>query len=154
MNKPGSSATKYVIPAVVLAVIALTIIAVYATSSQDSAPAGQITTTNDTTTDTSANATYRDGQYTADGDYVSPGGPRTIGVTLTLADGVITEAIFEGRATDPNSMRFQGEFRDNFQAMVVGRNLDQVSLTKVAGSSLSPKGFTDALTKIKAQAHS
>ena len=38
--------------------------------------------------------------------------------------------------------------------MVVGKNIDEVAITKVAGSSLTPKGFTDALEKIKADAKS
>ncbi len=36
--------------------------------------------------------------------------------------------------------------------VVVGKKIDEVQLTKVAGSSLTPKGFMDALEKVKTEA--
>lgn len=97
---------------------------------------------------------YEDGEYSAKGNYVSPGGPREIEVILTLNNDVITEAEFKGSATDAPSIRFQKEFADNYKALVIGKNIDELSLTKVSGSSLTPKGFNDALEKIKAEAQS
>jgi hypothetical protein len=38
--------------------------------------------------------------------------------------------------------------------MVVGKNISELQLTKVSGSSLTPQGFMDALEKIKAEAQS
>jgi uncharacterized protein with FMN-binding domain len=99
-----------------------------------------------------SSAKYENGTYTVTGNYVSPGGPRDIGVTVVIVNDVITDATFEGRATDPTSKRFQGEFGDNFKPMVVGKNIDEVVLTKVSGSSLTPKGFNDAVQKIKSEA--
>ncbi len=97
---------------------------------------------------------YRNGQYKAVGSYVSPGGPREIEVVLTLEDGTIVDSVFVGNATDPASKRFQGEFSDNYKTFVIGKNIDEISLTKVSGSSLTPKGFNDAVEKIKAEARS
>lgn len=97
-------------------------------------------------------AVYRNGVYTQTGNYVSPGGPREVNVTITLTDGAITEATAQGTATDATSKRFQGEFVANFKSQVVGKNINEVVLTKVSGSSLTPKGFNDALDKIKAAA--
>jgi uncharacterized protein with FMN-binding domain len=164
---PRSSASKFLIPAVVLGVIVIAAIAFFAMSQNNTAN-NQADTPNEamqavTTAPTQAEAeptevlsatNYKDGEYDAIGNYVSPGGPRAVDVTITLAGGVITDAAFVGHATDPNSKRFQGEFRDNFKSFVVGKNIDDVSLTKVAGSSLSPKGFMDALEKIKSEAQS
>jgi uncharacterized protein with FMN-binding domain len=162
-----SSTGKFLIPAVVLGVIVIAAIAFFAmnqsknNSSVDptgtmeavtSAPTQAAVETQPTATVSASE--FKDGEYDATGHYVSPGGPRDVDVTITLADGVITDAIFLGHATDPNSKRFQGEFRDNFKPLVVGKNIDDVQLTKVAGSSLSPKGFMDALEKIKTEAQS
>lgn len=62
------------------------------------------------------------------------------------------KVIFEGLATDPNSKRFQGEFADGYKAQVIGKPIAEVFLTKVSGSSLTPKGFNDAVEKIKSEA--
>ena len=97
---------------------------------------------------------YKNGTYSMTGNYVSPGGPREINVTVTLIDAVITEATAESTATDATSKRFQGEFVENFKPMVVGKNIDEVVLAKVSGSSLTPKGFNDAVEKIKVEAAS
>lgn len=157
-----SSVGKYAIPAVVVVIIAVAVFAFYTTQgttknagvptqSAQEAKATQAPQPTDAVA-TEAVSAYKDGKYTVTGEYVTPGGPREIGVTITLKDGVITDSTFEGKADDPTSQRFQGEFGDNYKPEVVGKNIDEVSVTKVAGSSLTPKGFTDALEKIKAEA--
>jgi uncharacterized protein with FMN-binding domain len=109
-----------------------------------SAPAG--------TTDASATASYKDGTYTATGNYTSPGGAESIEVTVTLADGVITDASVVSDAFRPESKMMQGQFISGFKAQVVGKKITDVKLTKVSGSSLTPKGWNDAIAKIQAQA--
>lgn len=114
-----------------------------------------VTATTITSAPTSvSNATYKNGSYSADGAYVSPGGAESIGVNVTLANGIITDVQVTPKATLPLSQRFQGLFADNYKEYVVGKNINEVNLTKIAGSSLTPKGFADALAKIKAQAQS
>jgi hypothetical protein len=95
---------------------------------------------------------FKDGTYSSVGKYVSPAGPEEIAVTVTVKDNVITEATVEPKATAPKSKFMQGVFKDNFKEMVVGKNISEVKLTKVSGSSLTPKGFNDALDQIKKQA--
>ena len=99
-------------------------------------------------------SSYKNGSYTAVGGYISPGGQEEIGVSLILKDGVISEITVEPKATRPMSMKMQGMFSGNYKPMVIGKNIDEVTLDKVSGSSLSPKGFNDAITKIKEQAKS
>ncbi len=96
---------------------------------------------------------YKDGEYKAVGNYVSPGGAEQIGVTVTLKGDTIENADVQTMGDRPNTMRFQGIFKDNFKSFVVGKNIDEVRLGKVSGSSLAPKGFNDALQKIKQEAH-
>ncbi|HLL60539.1 MAG TPA: hypothetical protein VK338_02385 [Candidatus Nitrosocosmicus sp.] len=97
-------------------------------------------------------SSYKNGSFSAEGSYVSPAGPEQVDVSLTLTDGRITDVNFEGKAVNPNSKRFQGIFSENYKQFVVGKNIDEVKLDKVAGSSLAPKGFNDAIEKIKEQA--
>lgn len=97
---------------------------------------------------------YKDGTYSATGNYVSPGGAEELGVQITLKDGVITNAEVDSKASRPNSVKFQGMFVSGFKPLVVGKNIDEVQLTKVSGSSLAPGGFNEALEEIKQQARS
>lgn len=97
---------------------------------------------------------YEDGTYSAEGTYVSPAGVETVNVMLTLKDDVVTNAEFTGQAANPTSKLMQSKFDLGFEILVEGRALDAVSLTIVNGSSLAPKGFMDALAKIKLAAQS
>lgn len=156
-NKTASSMGKFALPIGVVVVIAIAAIALYNSQSDENTQTiPQVTQESQSPEDTHTAGTteYADGIYAATGNYVSPGGPREIGVTITLANGVITDSTFEGRAQDATSQRFQGEFADNYKQLIVGKNIDEVSLTKVSGSSLTPIGFTEALEEIKAQAQS
>lgn len=98
------------------------------------------------------NNRYKDGTYEVIGEYISPGGREEIDVKITLANGVIKESTVIPRATFPVSKNFQQDFTDNYKEFVTGRNIDEVKLDVVSGSSLTPKGFNDALEKIKLQA--
>lgn len=95
---------------------------------------------------------YKDGTYSATGTYFIPEGSEQISVTVTLKNGVVTDAQFVASARRGDSREFQVAFADGYKQFVVGKPIDKVSLTVVNGSSLTPKGFMDALTKIKAQA--
>lgn len=149
-----SSKPSLLVPGAVIAIIAVAAIALYTTRNTASTPASDTSTSMQQTgspTETVA-ADFQDGMYQVEGMYISPGGPRTINVALQLENGVITSSEFEGLATDPTSQRFQKEFGDNYQPMVVGKKINEIQLTKVSGSSLTPKGFMDALEKVKSQA--
>jgi hypothetical protein len=93
---------------------------------------------------------YADGKYSADGEYGTQ--DSSIGVSLTLDDGVITEAEVEPHATNETSRDYQERFADAVPDLVIGRNVDDVQLDHVAGSSGTPDGFNDALQKIKEEA--
>jgi len=94
----------------------------------------------------------KDGTYTEDGSYNSPGGEESITVKLTLAGGVIEDLDVTSNATNPNSKKYQGEFVDGINDVVVGKSIDDLNVSKVAGSSLTSGGFNDAIDKIIADA--
>lgn len=105
-----------------------------------------------TTPDAATPATNVDGTYTETGDYTSPNGAEKVDVTLTLESNVITDVTVVGFGESPNSQQFQGEFIDGIAAEVVGKNIDELSVDKVAGSSLTSGGFNKAVDAIKAEA--
>jgi hypothetical protein len=71
---------------------------------------------------------------------------------VTLKDGVITAVAVTPHAYVPRSLELQRAFAEAVPKVVVGRRIDQVKLGKLAGSSGTPKGFNDALRKIREQA--
>ena len=97
-------------------------------------------------------STYKDGTYQAPGSYSSPAGKENVVVSLTLANDIVTAATFKGEATHPASKNWQGKFAEGFNQEVIGKKIDGLSLTVVNGSSLTPKGFMDALSVIKTEA--
>jgi uncharacterized protein with FMN-binding domain len=97
----------------------------------------------------SSSGEYADGEYTAEGSYVSPGGPESVTVTLTLEDNTVTALEVEGSGGTPNAKKFQGEFIGSIDEMVVGKNIDDIDVSKVAGSSLTSGGFNEALKQIR-----
>jgi uncharacterized protein with FMN-binding domain len=97
-------------------------------------------------------ASYKNGTYTEDGKYTSPGGPQSVTVKLTLADNKVTAVTVTGHATDPTAKSYQAQFVDGISSEIVGKNIDSLNVSRVAGSSLTSGGFNDALKTIKADA--
>lgn len=95
---------------------------------------------------------YKDGTYSADGNYVSPNGTETVGVQLTLASGTVTDVQITQHPSNPNTRKFQGEFAGGIADQVVGKKIDDINVSKVAGSSLTSGGFNQALEQIKTEA--
>lgn len=100
----------------------------------------------------SSGSVYKDGTYSADGTYVSPNGTETVGVELTLASGTVSAVKITEHPSNPNTRKFQGEFSGGIAAQVVGKSIDGLSVSKVAGSSLTSGGFNQAVEKIKLEA--
>jgi len=100
--------------------------------------------------DTSAE--YADGSYTADGGYTAPSGPESITVEITLADDIVTDVVVTPHATEGNQAKFQGQFADGIAAVVEGKDIDTLEVSRVGGSSLTSGGFNQALEAIKAEA--
>lgn len=90
----------------------------------------------------------KDGEYQAIGNYTSPGGPETIRVKVVIKDEIIKDVSVEPQAKRAVSKRYQNEFTKNYKSFVVGKKISEIQLDKVAGSSLTPKGFNDAISEI------
>lgn len=103
-------------------------------------------------TSSAAHGTYKDGTYSATGHYVSPGGPQQVGVTVTLSNGVINALQLDTSKTKGTSKEYQGKFTGGVDAIVVGKNIDDLDVHKVSGSSLTSIGFNDAIAQIKTEA--
>jgi uncharacterized protein with FMN-binding domain len=101
---------------------------------------------------TGSSGSYADGTYTADGSYATPESVETITVTVSLEDDVITAVEVTGDPQKRESEQYQGEFIGGIADVVVGQDIDAISVSRVAGSSLTSGGFTQAIEQIKAEA--
>ncbi len=100
----------------------------------------------------SSSGTYKDGQYEATGQYATPESVETVDVTLTIAGDTVTAVEVTGDPQAAESRRYQSEFIGGIQDEVVGKKLDEISVSKVAGSSLTSGGFNKAVDAIKTEA--
>ncbi|MCC2660143.1 MAG: hypothetical protein K0R37_917 [Arthrobacter sp.] len=100
----------------------------------------------------SAGGGYKDGTYSAEGNYKSPNGTETVGVQLTLANGTVSAVEVTPHPSNPNTKKFQGQFAGGIAEQIVGKSLDEIKVSKVAGSSLTSGGFNQAVEDIKTQA--
>jgi len=99
-------------------------------------------------------ALYKDGTYSAEGDYITHVGQKHIKVTITLKNDIITSADVINEADDRMSQHFQDSFISGYKPLVIGKDITKVHLGKVAMSSLTPNGFNAALQTIEQQAKS
>jgi len=93
---------------------------------------------------------YIDGQYTATGWYGSL--PSHHDVTLSIENDVVTAVEITTPAEDETSLGYQERFAVALPDAVMGRNIDELAVDRLAGSSGCSEGFMDALAKIKDQA--
>lgn len=147
----------------VVGVIALAGCASTTTAEPAAEPTGQSTASasGQPTADASASAsadagastsTYADGTYTAEGSYATPESVESITVTVTLADDVITAVEVTGDPQKRESEQYQGQFIGGISDVVVGQDIDTISVSRVAGSSLTSGGFNEAIDAIKSEA--
>lgn len=138
-----------------IVIVAIIVVVTIAAAIYQQNPAGQTSelVSNEQTGGTNP-TDYESGTYEAVGNYISPGGAEEVGVTLVLEDGVVVDSTVEVLAEREISVAMQEDFAANYKDFVIGKYIDEVELTKVSGSSLTPNGFNDAVEKIKEQARS
>lgn len=109
-------------------------------------------TSSSTAVASTGGSTYKDGTYSSDGTYTSPNGQEKVGVELTLASDKVSAVNITVHPSNPNTKKFQGEFASGIAAQIVGKDIDDLNVSKVAGSSLTSGGFNEAVEQIKSQA--
>jgi uncharacterized protein with FMN-binding domain len=106
----------------------------------------------DTASGSASGATYKDGTFTEQGTYSSPGGQEVISVRLEIASDTVKDVEVKTVKADPTATQYEAMFIKGIQGEVVGKKVDDLKVTHVSGSSLTSKGFDDALAKIKSDA--
>ncbi|WAP52800.1 hypothetical protein OL239_06385 [Arthrobacter sp. ATA002] len=126
-----------------------------APAAQDPAPASPAAPQSAAPQNAAPAGSYADGEYSASGSYTPPSNQtEDVDVTLTLEGSVVTELEVTTSGNHPTSKMHQRDFTSKVQDQVVGRNLDELDVDKVGGSSLTSAGFNKALDTIRAEAAS
>jgi len=155
------SPNKAVIGVIVIALLAIAATAAIVLGQNNSSkdtnvsdtPASMSPQASTSTQPTSASTNFKSGTYNATGSYQTPGGLESIAVSVTLgSDGTITDATVTPEGKTGEAQEYQDKFVSGFKSQVVGKKIDEVQLSRVAGSSLTSGGFNDAINDIEKQA--
>lgn len=104
-------------------------------------------------TDSSDTSLYSDGNYSSKIEYQVPKRyTDSISVELKLSDGVVNSLSVDQFASNDESAFYQGGFEDVIEAEVVGKSLEELSLSRVGGASLTTQAFMDAIDQIRDEA--
>ncbi len=114
------------------------------TGSQSTGTAVEVNTT------VESNTTALNGTFHLTSTYMSPAGEEPMDATVTLKDNVITAVEAKNVAHAPMSKNFQDKFAAGIAGQIVGKNIEDVQVTYVNGSSLTAKAFNKALHELEA----
>jgi len=96
---------------------------------------------------------YQDGTYITTVNYEIPYGyVEPMEVTLQLENNTIKDVAASFAIVNPVSEGYQQTFLGYVSREVVGRKVDNVSLSRMTGASLTNQAFDAALAEIKAEA--
>lgn len=152
-EKPSNKAVIGLIVVVLLVAIATTVSVLGNNKQEDTASTSpSVSPTIASSSSATSSSTVKDGTYTATGIYQTPGGQESIGVTVTLSGGNVTDAKVTQEGKTDEAQEYQAAFASAFKSQVVGKKISDVSLSRVAGSSLTPRGFNSAISDIENQA--
>ncbi len=163
MNEQPQDNNKKIIAIVGLLVIVAAIAIGVMMSSQKTDTSNQATssptpsisasvTPSPTSNSSNPSSGYKDGTYSATGTYQSPGGRESIDISVTIKDGAVADTTAVSGSANPTGRNYQGQFINGYKAQILGKSIDDVSISRVSGSSLTSKGFNSALEQIKSKA--
>jgi uncharacterized protein with FMN-binding domain len=150
-----SKSKQFITTVIVLTAIFIAVGVIVIKKKRPASSASPLSDTSNSTvnaTPASSVSSYKDGTYSAEGNYYTPESNETINVSVTLKDGVITDTSAGGIVHNRDSRMYQMMFLNNYKVYVVGKKIDNVRLSRVSGSSLTSQGFNSAIDQIKRQA--
>ncbi len=103
---------------------------------------------------TTSASPYMNGSYTASIDYMVPKSDNTITVQMTIDNGTVTAVKATHDYNDRESDFYIANFDSLIQQEVTGKKIDEVSIGRVGGASLTSNAFEDAIATIKNEAKS
>lgn len=103
---------------------------------------------------TATSGNYKDGSYTASVNYFTPDGQEPLNVKVTLSGGTITATDVSADTISRTGQEYFDSFNAYYKDQVVGQKINGLSLSRVAGASLTTEAFDQALQQIMQNAAS
>lgn len=94
---------------------------------------------------------FNNGTYHTQKSYRTPDGTYQMDVTLTITNDIVTSAnlSFDTRGS---KSKYSKRFSSSYQSQVIGKNLNDIKLSRVSGASLTTATFNSAVMTIGNQA--
>ena len=107
-------------------------------------------TSNTSSTTTATSSGYKDGTYSATSNYSVPHGySNSIGVSITVKDGMVTAVETDQNYSDRESEMYIDCFESLLQNAVVDKAIKNLQLNRIGGATLTTAAFDDALDSIR-----
>lgn len=98
---------------------------------------------------------YIDGTYASTLTYAVPNNhTEEITVTITLDEAIVVDTTLVYEASNGTSEQYLNRFDEWYKPEVVGKSINDISLSRLGGASLTSETFNRALLDIKQQASS
>lgn len=96
---------------------------------------------------------YKDGTYEGEGSYMSPAGKELVKVSMVVEGGMVKSMDLNVDTENKTSEKYKGLFKAGISELIMGKPLEEIEgFSQVNGSSLTPKGFQQAIETIKSEA--
>lgn len=124
-----------------------------AASTETTSPTTQATSESKPAEATNATAVLADGNYTTKGSYRSPAQTEDVEFTFTIKDGAVEDVVLVKESSIPMSEKYQDMFMEGIKKEIIGKKLTEIgTFDRVNGSSLTSKGFNQAMAELKQKA--
>lgn len=124
-----------------------------ATNSETTSPTTQATSESKPAEAINTTAVLADGSYTTKGSYRSPAQTEDVEFTFTIKGGLVEDVVLVKESSIPMSEKYQDMFMEGIKKEIIGKKLSEIgTFDRVNGSSLTPKGFNQAMTELKQKA--
>lgn len=107
----------------------------------------------DTASSSTNSHNYRDGNYSGKSNYRTPEGDYQMELAITIESDVITSSKVSFNELGAKS-NYSKSFMASYEPEVLQKNIEEVSLSRVGGASLTTRAFNSAVESIKQQAAS
>ncbi len=109
--------------------------------------------TKSTPDNTKQSSGYKDGTYKVTTSYSVPRGEQnSLTVSLTIKNGTVAALSTDSQYQDDESSRYVNGFENSIQSVVVGKQINGLSIGRVGGASYTSAAFKNVLADIVAEA--
>jgi uncharacterized protein with FMN-binding domain len=116
-------------------------------------PTSTTTPITSTTPAESSTNKYKDGTYTDSQAYtVDIGMTESIKVVFTIEGDKVTKIEDTYSKKEAKTKQYQNAFESTIESKVIGKKLDDINLSRIAGASLTTTAFMKAINAVKAAA--